>query len=83
MMLGGSPISVAVPPKFEARISGIRKTNGETPRTTAISSVTGVKRSMVVTLSRKALVTAVTTQSADESKNMWPLATWKDLYASH
>ena len=66
MMLGGSPMSVAVPPKFEARISGIRNTNGDIPKTTAISSVTGVKRSMVVTLSRKALVTAVTTQSADE-----------------
>ncbi len=83
MMLGGSPIRVAVPPKLDASISGSRNTKGETPSTRAISIVTGVSRSIVVTLSRKALVTAVTTQSAEARRKIFPLATWKDLYASH
>ena len=70
---------VAVPPKFEARICGMRNTNGDIPKTTAISRVTGVSRSIVVTLSRKALVTAVTTHSAEAKRKILPLATWKDL----
>ena len=79
MILGGSPIKVAVPPKFEARISGTRSTKGEIPSTTAISIVTGVKSNMVVTLSRNALVKAVTTQRAEHRRKIWPLDTWNDL----
>jgi hypothetical protein len=66
MIFGGSPMSVAVPPKFDASISGKRNTNGDTPRMMEISMVTGVNKSMVVTLSRNALVTAVTTQRTDD-----------------
>ena len=58
-MFGGSPMSVAVPPIFEARISGMRRTMGESPKTRAISMVTGAMRSIVVTLSRKAEAMAV------------------------
>ena len=59
MMLGGSPIRVAVPPILEARISGMSKASGEIPRDRAISMDTGVNSSIVVTLSRNAEATAV------------------------
>ena len=42
MMFGGSPISVAVPPMFEARISEMRKGAGFAPRRCAMKKVTGV-----------------------------------------
>ncbi len=61
MMLGGSPIRVDVPPTFDARTRGIRMISGLMERETAISMATPVKRSMVVTLSRKAEETAVKT----------------------
>ena len=53
-MFGGSPIRVAVPPMFEAKTCAIRYGNGETRSVRAIVSVTGVSRTTVVTLSRKA-----------------------------
>jgi hypothetical protein len=46
---------------LEAKTSGTRKVRGWTFKVTAISMVTGIIRSMVVTLSRKAEATAVTT----------------------
>ena len=54
MMLGGSPIRVAVPPTLEAKASGNSRVIGLILRVTAISMVTGMISSMVVTLSRKA-----------------------------
>ncbi len=74
MMLGGSPISVAVPPTLEAKTSGMRKAIGLTFRVTAISMVTGIIRSMVVTLSRKAEATAVTTIRIAERAKTFPRA---------
>ena len=53
-MFGGSPMSVAVPPMFDAKIWLIRYGNGETLSVRAIDSVTGVSRTTVVTLSRSA-----------------------------
>ena len=54
MMFGGSPISVAVPPTFEARICVSR--NGTTGMCSLLvmANVTGTIRRTVVTLSRKA-----------------------------
>ena len=60
-MFGGSPMSVAVPPTLEANTSGSSRVSGLMPSATAISMVTGMIKSMVVTLSRKAEVTAVIT----------------------
>src|SRR6266536_6639708 len=60
MMLGGSPISVAVPPMFEAKICANRYGYGLTFSSSVMSIVTGTDRRTVVTLSRNAENTAVT-----------------------
>ena len=73
-MLGGSPIKVAVPPTLEAKTSGISRTRGLIFRVTAISMVTGIISSMVVTLSRKAETTAVITWRMKTSTKTLPLA---------
>ena len=74
MMLGGSPISVAVPPMFDASTSAIRKGTGLTPRRSQTSSVTGAMSSTVVTLSRSADATAVIIASSTMTANGLPLA---------
>ena len=61
MILGGSPIRVAVPPMFEARASVMRKGTQSTWSASAISSVTGASSRTVVTLSSRAESTAVIT----------------------
>ncbi len=53
MILGGSPITVAVPPIFEARASEMRRGMGLILRTFESSRVAGTIRRTVVTLSRK------------------------------
>src|SRR5215467_10678467 len=60
MMLGGSPIKVAVPPMFEAKICEKRYGYGLTLSSWVISIVTGTVSSTVVTLSRNAEKNAVT-----------------------
>ena len=67
MILGGSPIIVAVPPTLLNMTSLIKKGMGGTPMSEHISMVTGASRSMVVTLSRKALRTAVAMHSITSS----------------
>ena len=79
MMLGGSPIRVAVPPTLEAKTSGINRWIGLSFRVTAISMVTGMIKSMVVTLSRKAEVKAVTNIKMAARAKTFPRAAWKDL----
>ena len=59
MMFGGSPISVAAPPMFEAIASAIRNGTGGMPSRSQTSSVTGAISSTVVTLSSSADATAV------------------------
>ena len=59
MMLGGSPINVAVPPMFEAIICVRRNGAGLRWSFCVIENVTGTIRSTVVTLSRKPEKTAV------------------------
>ena len=60
MMFGGSPISVAVPPMFDAKICANRYGYGLTLSSSVMRSVTGTVSSTVVTLSRNAENTAVT-----------------------
>ena len=61
MMLGGSPIRVAVPPMFEAITSAMRNGAAGRPSRSHTSSVTGATSSTVVTLSKPADATAVMT----------------------
>lgn len=63
MIFGGSPMSVAVPQRFEAMIIGITKRAGCISNILEIEIATGVIRNMVVTLSRNAERTAVMTKN--------------------
>ena len=72
MMFGGSPISVAVPPMFEASAPEIRNGIGSTSRASATKRVTGAISSTVVTLSSRALSTAVTTAKITRITNGSP-----------
>ena len=60
MMLGGSPIMVAAPPMFEKSTSAMSSGMGLKSSTLANWMVTGVSKSIVVTLSKNADRTAVT-----------------------
>jgi hypothetical protein len=60
MMFGGSPMSVAAPPMFEASTSAIRYGTGENPSRAHIRMVTGATSITVVTLSSNAETTPVT-----------------------
>jgi hypothetical protein len=83
MMFGGSPISVAVPPMFEASTSAIRYGLGSISSSFAISSVTGVNSSTVVTLSRNAEATAVSAISITMMRNGLPSASFAQRTAAH
>ena len=74
MMLGGSPISVAVPPMFDASTSAMRNGTGLTPSRSQTRSVTGAMSSTVVTLSSSADATAVIIVSSTMTANGLPLA---------
>jgi len=73
MMLGGSPINVAVPPMLEAIISVIRNGSGLILSWPAMAKVTGTIKSTVVTLSRRADRTAVIRERAASIFNGSPL----------
>ena len=62
MMFGGSPMSVAVPPMFDAMICVKRYGIGSSRRMLVMLNVTGTMRSTVVTLSRNAENSAVMRQ---------------------
>ena len=80
---GGSPISVAVPPMFEAIASAIRKGTGGTPSSLATSSVTGATKRMVVTLSRNAERNAVAKTSRIIVRIGSPFASLAHLMATN
>ena len=63
MMLGGSPINVAVPPMFDANASAIKNGAGPISSRSHTSSVTGATSNTVVTLSSRADANAVTSTS--------------------
>ena len=59
IIFGGSPIRVAVPPIFDAKISVINNGTGLISSSLAIAKVTGIIRITVVTLSKNADAIAV------------------------
>ena len=83
MMLGGSPIRVAVPPMLEAIASAIRNGTGGTPSRSQTSRVTGATSSTVVTLSSSAEATAVITISITITANGRPRARLADQIARY
>ena len=64
IILGGSPIKVAVPPILEATISVKRKGMGFISNFFAIEKVIGIINITVVTLSKNALTKAVNNPNA-------------------
>ena len=83
MMLGGSPISVAVPPMFDAITSMITSGIGSMSSASASRNVIGTISSTVVRLSRKAESTAVVTASDATTASGRPRETCPARIASH
>jgi hypothetical protein len=71
-MFGGSPMRVAVPPMLDEKAQGRRNATGFTFNVRAISIVTGMMRSIVVTLSRKAEMKAVINMSIEARMKTFP-----------
>ncbi len=67
IIFGGSPIKVAVPPIFEARISVIKKGIGFISSSSATTNVIGNIKITVVTLSKNADANAVKTASVTKT----------------
>ena len=82
-MLGGSPMSVAVPPMLDAKICVIRYGTGEMSRRRATESVTGVISTTVVTLSRNAESSAVIVARISSSRIGCPSESITERTASH
>mmetsp|Transcript_36915 Transcript_36915/g.75671 ORF Transcript_36915/g.75671 Transcript_36915/m.75671 type:complete len:216 (+) Transcript_36915:887-1534(+) len=72
MMLGGSPIMVAVPPMFEKIASQMRNAQGSMFTSLHSLHVTGAISRIVVTLSRNAESTAVTMHSSSSNLVLLP-----------
>ena len=83
MMFGGSPISVAVPPMFDTRISMITSGIGSTSSASASRNVIGTISSTVVRLSRNADSSAVVTASDSTTANGRPFEICPALIATH
>ncbi len=83
MMLGGSPMSVAVPPMLDASISAMKNGTGFTLSSLHSVSVTGPMSSTVVTLSKNAENTAVSSTNSIIIFQGLPLATWAHFTAMY
>ena len=81
-MFGGSPMSVEVPPMFEAMISMSTSGIGSMSSASASRNVIGTIRSTVVRLSRNAESTAVATASETTTASGRPLDSWPALIAT-
>jgi hypothetical protein len=81
MMLGGSPIRVAVPPMLEARASAIKNGAAGMARRSQIRKVTGATSSTVVTLSNSADASAVMVVRVTRMRNGRPPARLADQMA--
>ena len=81
MMFGGSPISVAVPPILEAKISVNKNGMADTFNFCEIANVIGITKMTVVTLSRKALTKAVKKPSAHKISKGRPRVDFKIPFA--
>ena len=82
-MFGGSPISVAVPPMFEAMISTMISGTGSMSSASASRNVIGTTSRIVVTLSRNADSTAVVSASDTTTASGLPRETCPARIASH
>jgi len=84
-MFGGSPMRVAVPPMLQASISAMRNGSGFSRSCSVTKRVTGTTSTTIVTLSRKAELSAVTTQRTRRirtgrprpSRTAWTASHWK------
>ena len=83
IMFGGSPISVAVPPMFEARACARINGIGEILNVLNIDTVTGIISNIVVTLSINMETTAVKVQSISISFPRLPLLILVALIPTH
>ena len=83
IILGGSPIRVAVPPMLEAMIWVMKKGMGLIRSMLVMARVMGPMRSTVVTLSRKADKTAVIKVNNTISGQGRPLAIFAALMAMY
>jgi hypothetical protein len=83
MIFGGSPISVAVPHRFEAMIIGITNLSGLISSILDIPIATGTIRKIVVTLSKKADNIAVMMKNEVNKYITFHLETSKSLTAIH
>ena len=81
MMFGGSPMSVAVPPMFDARISVMKNGMGLMSSSLHTVRVMGPMSSTVVTLSRNAESTAVSSTNSSMIFHGSPLAKRAHLMA--
>ena len=81
IIFGGSPINVAVPPIFDAKISVIKNGNGLISNCFAIKKVTGIIKITVVTLSKNADVTAVKTPKVNKTSFGCPFVNLKSSFA--
>ena len=82
-MFGGSPISVAVPPMFDATISMMISGTGSTSSASASRNVIGTTSRIVVTLSKNADNTAVVTASDSTTASGRPRDSCPARIASH
>lgn len=82
-MFGGSPMSVAVPHRFEAIIIGITNLTGLSWKILEIDIATGVIKKIVVTLSRKAESIAVIKKKDTKSRSIFPLDISNNFTAIH
>lgn len=83
IILGGSPIRVAAPQRFDAIIIGITKRTGFISKIFDIDIATGTMRNIVVTLSRNADNTAVIKKNEKNNITMFHLEYSNNLTASH
>src|SRR6266511_614346 len=83
IMFGGSPISVAVPPAFDASACASMKGIGETLNILNTAMVTGTIRRTVVTLSMNIDTTAVNVHSVSNNFHKLPLLTLLALIPTH
>ena len=83
IIFGGSPISVAVPPIFEARTSVIKNGTGSVSNSFAMAKVIGIISTTVVTLSKNAETIAVNAASANRTVFGCPFVARKRFKAIH
>ena len=83
IIFGGSPINVAVPPIFDAKTSVIKNGTGSHSNSLAMTKVTGITKTTVVTLSKNADAIAVNAANAKRTVFGCPFVAFKIPIAIH